>query len=120
MNRSTLYHIRHAFELPLSNPVLIFVLILFIILLAPLLLKRIKIPGIIGLIISGIAIGPNGFNLLEQNSAVDLFSTIGLLYIMFVAGLELDMNEFTKTRHKSVLFGRSEERRVGKQGRFWW
>src|SRR5690606_14244847 len=105
MNRSTLDHIRHAFELPLSNPVLIFALILFIILLAPLLLKRIKIPGIIGLIISGIAIGPNGFNLLEQNSAVDLFSTIGLLYIMFVAGLELDMNEFTKTRHKSVLFG---------------
>jgi len=98
-------HISHAFETPLSNPVLVFALILFIILLSPILLRRIKIPGIIGLILSGIVIGPNGLNLLEKNSAVDLFSTIGLLYIMFVAGLELDMTEFRKTRHKSIIFG---------------
>lgn len=95
----------HAFDIPLTNPVLIFALVLFIILLSPILLKRIKVPGIIGLIISGIVIGPHGVNLLEQNAAVDLFSTIGLIYIMFIAGLELDMNEFQKTRHKSVLFG---------------
>ncbi|PPL00205.1 cation:proton antiporter [Parapedobacter indicus] len=98
-------HISHAFDIPLSNPVLVFALILFIILLSPILLRRIKIPGIIGLILSGIVIGPNGLNLLEKNSAVDLFSTIGLLYIMFVAGLELDMTEFRKTRHKSIMFG---------------
>src|SRR5690606_9930373 len=98
-------HIRHAFEIPLSNPVLVFALILFIILLSPILLRRIKIPGIIGLILSGVAIGPHGLNLLERSSAVDLFSTIGLLYIMFIAGLELDMNEFRKTRHRSILFG---------------
>lgn len=98
-------HLSHAFETPLTNPVLIFSLILFIILLSPILLRRIKIPGIIGLIISGVIIGPNGLNILEQNMAIDLFSTIGLLYIMFIAGLELDMNEFRKTRHKSVLFG---------------
>lgn len=98
-------HLSHAFETPLSNPVLIFSLILFIILLSPILLRRIKIPGIIGLIISGVVIGPHGLNILEQNIAIDLFSTIGLLYIMFIAGLELDMNEFRKTRHKSVLFG---------------
>ncbi|WP_257656589.1 cation:proton antiporter [Parapedobacter lycopersici] len=98
-------HLSHAFETPLSNPVLIFSLILLIILLSPILLRRIKIPGIIGLILSGVVIGPHGLNVLERNSAVDLFSTIGLLYIMFIAGLELDMNEFRKTRHKSVLFG---------------
>ncbi len=98
-------HIQHAFEIPLSNPVLVFALVLFIILLSPILLRRIKIPGIIGLILSGVAIGPHGLNLLEKSSAVDLFSTIGLLYIMFIAGLELDMNEFRKTRHKSILFG---------------
>ena len=95
----------HAFDIPLSNPVLIFALVLFIILLSPILLRRIKIPGIIGLILSGVAVGPHGLNLLEKSSAVDLFSTIGLLYIMFIAGLELDMNEFRKTRHKSVAFG---------------
>ncbi|MGV3763017.1 cation:proton antiporter, partial [Parapedobacter sp.] len=105
MNRNTLDHIQHAFDTPLSNPVLIFALVLFIILLSPILLRRIKIPGIIGLIISGIIVGPHGLNLLEQNAAVDLFSTIGLIYIMFIAGLELDMNEFKKSQHKSLLFG---------------
>lgn len=94
-----------SFDIPLTNPVVVFTLILFIILLSPILLRRIKIPGIIGLILSGVLIGPHGLHLLERNSAVDLFSTIGLLYIMFIAGLELDMNEFRKTRHKSITFG---------------
>lgn len=98
-------HLLDEFEFPLDNPVLIFSLILFIILLSPILLKRLNIPGIIGLIISGVIIGPHGLNILEKNSAVDLFSTIGLLYIMFIAGLELDMNEFKKTRNKSLMFG---------------
>jgi Kef-type K+ transport system membrane component KefB len=95
----------HEFELPLGNPVLVFSLILFIILLSPILLRRLNVPGIIGLIIAGVVIGPHGFNILEKNSAVDLFSTIGLLYIMFIAGLELDMNEFRLNRNKSLLFG---------------
>lgn len=98
-------HLIHEFELPLSNPVLIFSLILFIILLSPILLKRLNIPGIIGLILSGVIVGPHGLNILEKNSAVELFSTIGLLYIMFIAGLELDMNEFKTYRNKSLLFG---------------
>ncbi|MFZ2899084.1 MAG: cation:proton antiporter [Saprospiraceae bacterium] len=100
-----LEHLMHEFELPLKNPVLVFSLVLLIILLSPLLLKRINIPGIIGLIISGVIIGPHGFNILEKNSAVDLFSTIGLLYIMFIAGLELDMGEFKVNRNKSLVFG---------------
>lgn len=100
-----LKHILDEFHLPLHNPVLIFSLILFIILLAPILLKRLNVPGIIGLIISGVVIGPHGLNILEKTSAVELFSTIGLLYIMFIAGLELDMNEFRLNRNKSLLFG---------------
>lgn len=98
-------HLAEAFEAPLTNPVLIFALVLFIILLSPILLRSIRVPGIIGLIISGVIIGPHGLNWLEKSSAVNLFSTIGLLYIMFIAGLELDMNEFKKTKHKSLLFG---------------
>ncbi|MCX6260918.1 MAG: cation:proton antiporter [Bacteroidia bacterium] len=98
-------HLIPKFDLPLNNPVLVFSLILFIILLAPIVLRRLNIPGIIGLIISGLIIGPHGLNFLEKNSAVDLFSTIGLLYIMFIAGLELDMNEFKRNRNKSILFG---------------
>lgn len=98
-------HLMHEFELPLKNPVLIFSLILFIILLSPILLRKLNIPGIIGLIIAGVVIGPNGLYILEKNSAIELFSTIGLLYIMFIAGLELDMNEFKSNRNKSLLFG---------------
>jgi Kef-type K+ transport system membrane component KefB len=98
-------HLINEFQLPLGNPVLIFSLILLIILLSPILLRKLNIPGIIGLIISGVIIGPHGLNILEKNSAVDLFSTIGLLYIMFIAGLELDMNQFKANRNKSLLFG---------------
>ncbi|MBK8052104.1 MAG: cation:proton antiporter [Saprospiraceae bacterium] len=98
-------HLIHEFTLPLRNPVLIFSLILFIILLSPIVLKRLNVPGIIGLIISGVIIGPHGFNILEKTSAVELFSTIGLLYIMFIAGLELEMNDFKANKNKSLLFG---------------
>ncbi|HSJ68050.1 MAG TPA: cation:proton antiporter [Anditalea sp.] len=98
-------HLIHEFALPLENPVLVFSLILLIILLSPILLKRLSIPGIIGLILSGVIIGPHGLNILEQNAAIDLFSTIGLLYIMFIAGLELDLNEFKANKNKSLLFG---------------
>ena len=105
MNNKVIHHLVEAFEAPLTNPVLIFSLVLLIILLSPIVLRPIKVPGIIGLIISGVIIGPHGLNWLEKNSAVTLFSTIGLLYIMFIAGLELDMNEFKKTKHKSGLFG---------------
>lgn len=97
--------LKHEFELPLTNPVLVFSLILLIILISPIVLRRLNIPGIIILILSGIVIGPFGTGLLEQNSAIDLFSTIGLLYIMFIAGLELDMNQFKANRNKSFLFG---------------
>lgn len=97
--------IAHEFERPFQNPVLVFAVILFIILLSPILLRKLKIPGIIGLILSGVILGPHGINVLEQNSAVKLFSTIGLLYIMFIAGLELDLKEFQRNKNKSMVFG---------------
>ena len=93
------------FQIPLTNPIIVFSLILFIILLAPIVLKKLSIPGIIGLIIAGIVIGPKGFGVLENDSAVNLFSTIGLLYIMFIAGLDLDLNQFKAHRYKSIFFG---------------
>lgn len=94
----------HSFQLPLRSPILVFSLILFIILLVPILMERLRIPGIIGLIAAGIVIGPNGFNVLEKSLFVDVFSTIGLLYIMFLAGLELNLVEFKANRNRSFLF----------------
>lgn len=93
------------FQLPLSSPVLIFSLILLIILFAPIVLKRFNLPGIIGLIISGVIIGPKGLDIIANDSAIHLFSTIGILYIMFIAGLELDLQQFKKHRNKSLVFG---------------
>lgn len=91
--------------LPLTNPVLKFLIILLIILCAPILLNRTKIPHILGLIIAGAIIGPNGFNLLLRDSGIILSGTAGLLYIMFLAGLELDLTKFKKNTSKSLVFG---------------
>lgn len=91
--------------LPLTNPVLLFSLILFIILFAPIILNKFKIPHLIGLIIAGAVIGPNGLNLMLRDSSIILFGTVGLLYIMFLAGLEIDLADFKKNSRKSFVFG---------------
>lgn len=93
------------FTLPLTNPVLKFLLILIIILFAPLLLNKIRIPHLLGLIIAGAVIGPFGFNLMERDSSIILSGTVGLLYIMFLAGLEIDIADFKKNSRRSLAFG---------------
>lgn len=94
-----------GFTLPLSNPVVQFLVILMVILLSPIILNRLKIPHLLGLIIAGALIGPKGFGLLERDSSIILSGTAGLLYIMFLAGLELDIREFKKNSSKSMIFG---------------
>ncbi|MGV8963984.1 MAG: cation:proton antiporter [Candidatus Saccharimonadaceae bacterium] len=95
----------HHFNTPFTNPVLIFALLLLIVLISPILLKRLNVPSIIGLIVAGVVVGPHGMNLISDNAGVNMFSTIGLLYIMFIVGLELDLNEFKANRNKSLVFG---------------
>ena len=92
-------------SLPLKNPVLQFSLLLFIILFAPVLLGKIKIPSLVSLILAGAVIGPFGLNLMLRDSSIILFGTVGLLYIMFLAGLEIDVADFRKNSTKSILFG---------------
>lgn len=92
-------------ELPLTDPVLKFLLILVIILSAPLLLNKLKIPHLLGLIIAGAIIGPNGLNLVLRDSSIILSGTTGLLYIIFLAGLEIDMGDFKKNSGRSFVFG---------------
>ena len=93
------------FTLPLADPVLKFLLILLIILAAPLLLNKLRIPHLLGLIIAGAIIGPNGFNIVLRDSSIILSGTAGLLYIMFLAGLEIDMADFKRNSTKSLAFG---------------
>jgi Kef-type K+ transport system membrane component KefB len=92
-------------ELPIKNSVLILSIVLLIILFSPLVFRKFKIPGIIGLILAGILIGPNTLHLIEKTTSFELFSKTGLLYIMFLAGLEIDMQEFKQNRSKSIVFG---------------
>ncbi len=91
--------------LPLTNPVIKFLIILLIILFTPVLLNKVKIPHLLGLIVAGAVIGPYGFNLITRDSSIILSGTAGLLYIMFLAGLEIDMNDFKKNAGKSTLLG---------------
>ncbi|RQP14125.1 MAG: cation:proton antiporter, partial [Chryseobacterium sp.] len=92
-------------SLPVEDPVLKFFIVLAIILLAPLLLNKLKVPHLLGLIIGGAIIGPNGLNVLPRDSSIVVTGTTGLLYIMFLAGLEIDLAEFKRNKWKSLTFG---------------
>ncbi len=89
----------------LHEPLPVFLTIMGVILIAPLLSTRLRLPGIVGLVIGGILIGPHGFNLLETTGIVELFSIIGLIYLMFNAGLEIDLAQFNRVRSRAILFG---------------
>jgi Kef-type K+ transport system membrane component KefB/mannitol/fructose-specific phosphotransferase system IIA component (Ntr-type) len=91
--------------LPITHPVLIVAVSAGIFLLAPLLMQWLRLPGLIGLILAGALIGPNGLNLLDRSPTIVLLGTVGLLYLMFLAGIEIDLHEFKRYRHHSVIFG---------------
>jgi Kef-type K+ transport system membrane component KefB/mannitol/fructose-specific phosphotransferase system IIA component (Ntr-type) len=93
------------FKLPVTEPVSVFALLAVILLVVPLLSRKFKIPAMVGLILAGVIIGPKSLNLLDFNSGMQLLSTVGLLYIMFIAGLEIDLNQFLRQRFKAVIFG---------------
>ena len=92
-------------NLPLQDPVLIFSVVLGIILFAPIIFDKIRIPHIVGMILAGMILGPNGINLLSHDSSFELFGQVGILYIMFVAGIDMDMNDFKQNKNKSIVFG---------------
>ena len=88
-----------------TDPVAIFLIVLAIILLAPVILTRLKIPHIIGMIVAGVIVGPYGFNILDRDSSFNIFGQVGLLYLMFLAGLEIDMYHLRLNLRRGVLFG---------------
>lgn len=94
-----------SLNLPITDPTWIFLLVLLIILFAPILLNKLRIPHIIGMILAGLVIGEHGFNILVRDSSFELFGKVGLYYIMFLAGLEMNMGDFKKNRGKAVMLG---------------
>jgi Kef-type K+ transport system membrane component KefB/mannitol/fructose-specific phosphotransferase system IIA component (Ntr-type)/nucleotide-binding universal stress UspA family protein len=91
--------------LPVTDPVLIVAIAMGLFLVAPLLFQRLRVPGIIGLIVAGAVVGPHGLGLLARDPTIVLLGTVGLLYLIFLAGLELDLHRFAQYRRQSVVFG---------------
>lgn len=89
----------------ISNPVSIFLIVLVIILLAPVILNKLHIPHIIGMIAAGVVVGPYAFNILDRDSSFELFGQVGLLYLMFLAGLEIDMYRLKLNLKRGFVFG---------------
>ncbi len=89
-----------------SNPIFVFTVLLAVILVIPPVFERLRLPGLVGLLLAGVILGPNGFHLLQHESdTIKLLSGIGKVYLMFVAGLEIDLSQFRKTRNRSLVFG---------------
>lgn len=90
---------------PLTDEVLVFTILILVILVAPLLAARLRMPDLVLLLAAGTVMGPNGLHILERSTAITLFGSVGLIYIMFLAGLEIDLHRFMNTRRRSLAFG---------------
>jgi Kef-type K+ transport system membrane component KefB len=90
---------------PIQDPVRVFLIIVAIMLVAPLIFERLKMPGIIGLILAGVVVGPHGLNILERDETIELLGTVGLLFLMFLGGLETSLNDLKGNADKAIVFG---------------
>ena len=90
---------------PVTDPTWIFFMVLCIILFAPILLGKLKIPHIVGMILAGVLIGPYGFHVLDRDSSFELFGQVGLYYIMFLASLEMDLQHMKRIRWQALTLG---------------
>ena len=91
--------------LPITSPTMIFFVVLCIILFAPIIMGKLRIPHIVGMVLAGVAIGPHGLNILAKDSSFELFGHVGLYYIMLLAGLEMNMGNFRKNRVRTFTHG---------------
>ncbi len=88
-----------------SDPTMIFFVVLLIILFAPIIMSKLRIPHIIGMVLAGMLVGPYGLNVLERGSSFEIFGQVGLYYIMFLAGLEMDLQTVKKNTRHYLIFG---------------
>ncbi len=90
---------------PVTEPTWIYLGVLSIVLFAPLLFNRLRLPHIIGMILAGLLIGPNGLNILDRDDSFELFGEVGLFYIMFLASLEINMQEMKQAKGGALFMG---------------
>lgn len=92
-------------HLPITDPTWIFFLVLCVILFAPMIFSKLHIPHLIGMILAGVVIGKHGLNILERDASFELFGKVGIYFIMFLAGLEMDLQNLKQNRVKGFTFG---------------
>ena len=93
--------IAHYF--PITDPTAIFFVVLCIILFAPIIMGKLRIPHIVGMVLAGVVIGQYGLNILQRDDSFELFGQVGIYYIMFLAGLEMDLENLKKNMEKSII-----------------
>ena len=91
--------------LPITDPTMIFFVVLMIILFAPIIMSKLRIPHIIGMVLAGVVIGKYGLNILERDISFEIFGSVGLYYIMFLAGLEMDLESVKRNSRQFLIFG---------------
>ena len=90
---------------PVTDPTWIFLGVLCIVLFAPLIFNKLRMPHIIGMILAGLLIGPKGLNILVRDDSFELFGKVGLYYIMFLASLEINMQEMKQAKGGALFMG---------------
>ena len=90
---------------PITDPTMIFFVVLMIILFAPIIMSKLRIPHIIGMVLAGVVIGKYGLNILERDISFEIFGSVGLYYIMFLAGLEMDLESVKRKSRQFLIFG---------------
>ncbi|MGA7931990.1 MAG: cation:proton antiporter [Kovacikia sp.] len=90
---------------PITDPVAIFLVMITLLLITPLVFERLQLPGIVGLILAGVVVGPHGLGILERDSTIVLLGTVGLLFLMFMAGLETSLDDLKYNARKALIFG---------------
>lgn len=90
---------------PVTDPMMKFFVVLAIILIAPIVMGKLRIPHIAGMVLAGMLVGPYGLNILAKDGSFDLFAHVGLIYLMFLAGLEMNMGNFRKNRVGTFTLG---------------
>jgi len=101
----TNFFLASVLSTPIKEPVPVFLMMLGIMLIAPLLFEKINLPGIVGLILAGVVVGPNGLGLLARDNTIVLLGTVGLLFLMFMAGLETSLDDLKYNADKAIIFG---------------
>ena len=90
---------------PITDPTLIFFVVMLIILFSPIIMGKLRIPHLIGMVLAGILVGKYGLNILERDNSFELFGKVGLYYIMFLAALEMDMEGIKRSKYQMLVFG---------------